>query len=500
MAHTTHPDLPLTNATLPALAGRVAVPTYDRAALRPGLVHFGVGGFHRAHQAVYLDELAERGVSSDWGITGVGLHNPAMSEVMKAQDCLYMVVARGPDEDRARVVGAMREYLFGGESSEPVFDALVSPETRLVTLTITGSGYLIDPHTGEFDTDDENVAADLEDPGNPDTVFGYLVESLDRRRRAGTPPFTVLSCDNMQHNGHAARTATVSLARLRDERLGDWVDRNVAFPGCMVDRITPHTTPEERDAIVATFGVEDRWPVITEPFSQWVVEDRFCNERPPLDSVGVQFVDDVEPYELVKTRLLNGSHFAFAYLGYLAGYRLSSEVMADPVFHEYVATLMRDEVAPLLPQPPGMDLAHYQRTLLERFANPKIPDQLARLCRRGSQKMPMYVLPSIREARDRRRPHRLLTLSVAGWFRYLRGRDYAGEEVPVEGPMRDTLLPLAEEAGDDPRPLLDVAEVFGDLGKDPRFVAEVTEAVQALREGPREAVTAYLAAAGEPGG
>lgn len=498
MTRTKQPDLPLTNATLPALASRVPVPTYDREALRPGLVHFGVGGFHRAHQAVYLDELAERRDSMDWGITGVGLHNPAMSEVMRDQDCLYMVVARGPDEDQARVIGAMRAYHFGGESPEPVFDALVSPETRLVTLTITGSGYPLDPHTGEFDTGDENIAADLEDPGNPDTVFGYLVEALDRRRRAGTPPFTVLSCDNMQRNGDAARTATVSFARLRDERLGDWVDQNVAFPGSMVDRITPHTTPEERDAIMATFGVGDRWPVITEPFSQWVVEDRFCNERPPLDAVGVQFVDDVEPYELVKTRLLNGSHFAFAYLGYLAGYRLSSEVMADPTFHEYVATLMRDEVGPLLPRPPGVDLADYQRTLLERFANPKIPDQLARLCRRGSQKMPMHVLPSIREARERGRSHRLLTLSVAGWFRYLRGEDYAGGEVPVEGPMRDTLLPLAKEAGDDPRPLLDVAEVFGGLGKDPGFAAEVTEAMRALREGPREAVAAYLAAGKQP--
>jgi mannitol 2-dehydrogenase len=487
----------LSDATLDQLPAEVERPTYDRSALTPGIVHIGVGGFHRAHQAVYLDELAGTGVT-EWGLVGVGLHRPEMGEVLAAQDRLYLVVERDAEEDRGRVVGVLTRYLFAPEDPEAVLATLSDEATRVVSLTITGTSYLIDPHTGGFEADDE-VLSDLNDPAEPSTVFGYLVEALARRRASGLAPFTVLSCDNMPSNGAAARTAIVSFARMRDDELGDWIDENVSFPSSMVDRITPTTTPEERDALVERLGVADRWPVITEPFRQWVVEDTFCNGRPPLDRVGVQFVPDVAPYEQMKTRLLNGSHTALGFLGYLAGHRTTDEVMADPVFADFLTTMMAEEIGPLLPEAPGIDLDAYQRTLAERLSNPRMGDELARLCRRGSTKIPNYLLPSIQAARDAGRPYDLLTLAVAGWLRFLRGYDYAGQEVPVQGP-RLHLMEVAQHSGTDPRPLLSEKEVFGELGSEDDFVAAVERQLPALEEGgPREAIEACLAARRSPG-
>jgi mannitol 2-dehydrogenase len=479
----------LSDATLATLPAEVNVPSYDRKALSPGVVHIGVGGFHRAHQAVYFDELARRGLAGDWGLTGVGLHSREMGEVLRGQDCLYLVVERGARGSDARVVGVMGHYLYGPEQGPAVLDALSDARTRLVTLTITGNGYNLTA-AGDFSVDDPTVAEELEDPGEPATVFGYLVEALDRRRHAGLPPFTVLSCDNIPDNGAAARTMVVSFAGLRDPELARWIEDNGAFPSSMVDRITPETTPQERDAIARSFGVEDRWPVITEPFSQWVIQDWFCAGRPPLDEVGVRFVDDVGPYELTKKRLLNASHCALGYLGYLAGHRTTAEVLADPSFAAYVSGLI-DEVVPLLPRVDGLDLGDYKATLLERLGNPQIADQLSRLCRRGSTKMPSYLLPSVREAISAGRPHPLMTLAVAGWFRYLVGEDYAGEPITVEGPRQD-FVPLARERGTDPRPLLGEREVFDSLADIPSFVRDLQDAAEALAAGPRETIESYL--------
>ncbi|SOD97795.1 mannitol dehydrogenase family protein [Blastococcus haudaquaticus] len=492
MTHAPARTLALNDQTLDQLPSHISTPDYDRGALRPGIVHIGVGGFHRAHQAVYLDELARLG-ETGWGVVGVGLHSREIGEVLEAQDRLYLVVERAPDGDEARVVGAMTRYLYAPDDPEAVLAALADESTRVVSLTITGTGYRIDAHSGEFDADDIHIERDLEDPGNPDTVFGYLVEGLCRRRDAGLPPFTVLSCDNMQNNGAAARTAVVSFARLRDGELADWIDEHVAFPSSMVDRITPSTSPEDRDAVAAHTGVDDGWPVVTEPFRQWVVEDSFCNGRPPLERVGVQFVDDVRPYEILKTRLLNAGHTAIGYLGYLAGLRTTDELMADPVFCAFITRLMADEIAPLLPPVPGVDIEAYQVTLLERLSNPRMADQLARLGRRGSSKIPSYLLPSVREAIDQGRPYDLLCLAVAGWLRYIRGHDYAGEEVPIEGPRPD-LVPIAREAGIDPGPLLSEMSIFDHIGRDPRFAEPVRLALEALeREGPREVIERYLA-------
>ena len=482
---------PLTDATLPLHQGQLRVPTYDRSALVPAVVHFSVGGFHRAHQLLYFDELAERRISGEWGVVGVGLRSRTMKDALAPQDHLYTVVERSPDGERARVVGVMVGYHFAPEDPAAVLDLLSDERTRMVSLTITDSGYRIDPRTGLFDHDCPDIRADVQDPSRPRTVFGFIVEALDRRRRAGLPPFSVVSCDNMHRNGDAARRAMVGFARLRDEVLARWIADRVAFPSSMVDRITPHTTPEQRTAVAQRYGVDDRWPVITEPFSQWVIEDSFSAGRPPLDAVGVRFVPDVGRYELMKTRLLNASHCALGYLGSLAGHASLDRVMADPVFAGYISRLMDVEVIPLLPPPDGIDLADYKRALLRRFANPAIADGLPRLCRRGSTKMPHHLLPSLHQAIEEGRPHGLLTLAVAGWFRYLQGTDEAGRPVPVDDALAEQLQRLARAGGTDPRPLLGETSLFGDLGRHPAFVADLRDALVALdRDGVRATVAA----------
>ncbi len=460
--------------TLGHHAARVAVPTYDRSALTPAVVHISVGSFHRSHQAVYFDELAQRGITTDWGLTGVGLHRPEMREVLTAQDALYTVVSRSSACDEARVVGVIGGYLFAPEDGSAVLDVLTDPRTRLATLTITGPAYSVDPAT------------------SPTSAIGQLVEALDRRRRAGAEPFTVLSCDNIPGNGEIARNALVSFAALRDPRLAAWIEGSVAFPSSMVDRITPKTTVADREFVEQEFGVADRWPVITEPFSQWVIEDSFCNGRPPLDEVGAQFVDDVRPYALLKTRLLNASHCALGHLGSLAEHRRTDEAVEDPVFGAYAARLM-DEVSPLLPRVPGVDLPAYKRTVLERLANPMIGDDLSRLRRNASSKIPTHVLSSISEARRLGLQHGLLTLAVAGWCQHLRGVGEVGASL-ADDPLAGLLQPLATEGGTDPRPLLGVRSVFGDLGEDADFAVQLEQALVDIdRHGARDAVAAGLA-------
>ena len=482
--------------TLASFAPRVTAPTYDRGRLTPAIVHIGVGGFHRAHQAVYLDDIAERRISLEWGERGVGLlpQDSRMAEALSPQDCLYTVVARDAHEDTARIVGSMVGYIFAPDNPEAVLRALAGAATRIVSLTITEGGYNFNQATGEFNAAHPAIQHDLEHPAAPTTVFGYLCEGLDRRRRAGMVPFTVLSCDNVQGNGAIARKMMLSFAALRDPALSAWMEANVAFPNCMVDRITPQTTDADRALVAASFGVEDAWPVVTEPFTQWVVEDAFCNGRPPLEEVGVQIVSDVHPYEMMKMRLLNASHQAMGYLGYLAGYRYVHDVMGDALFRSYIARLMDDDITPLLPPVPGVDLSQYKHTLIERFANPKIGDTLARLCTDGSDRMPKFVLPSIAEALAEQRPHRLLVLAVAGWFRYLRGVDDAGKTIQLQDQLAHELRACAVAGGDDPRALLGLHSLFGDLAHHAAFVDELATALRAVSaRGASAALREYLA-------
>jgi fructuronate reductase/mannitol 2-dehydrogenase len=485
---------PLNQRALRRYTGRLILPTYDRAALVPAVVHLSVGGFSRAHQLTYLDDVAERGISMEWGVVGVGLRSRTMKEALAPQDHLYTVVERSPDGEKARVVGVMVDYHFAPDDPSRVLDVLADERTRMVTMTITDAGYRVDPGTGVFDGDDDDLRWDLDHRDRPRTVFGFLVEALDRRRRAGTPPFTVVSCDNVHRNGDVARAAVVGFARRRDEVLARWITDRVSFPSSMVDRITPHTTPAEREAVARRYGLHDQWPVITEPFSQWVIEDDFCNGRPPLDRVGVRFVADVGAYELMKTRLLNAGHCALGYLGSLAGYASIDRVMVDDLFVEYATRFLDDEVGPLVPEPDGIDLTAYKRMLLQRFANPAIADGLDRLCRRGSTKMPLHVLPSLRQALAEGRPSALLSLAVAAWFRYLAGRADDGRPIAVDDPLADRLQQLARCGGTDPRPLLAERRIFGDLGDDARLVARLSSLLERLdAEGVRAVLADELA-------
>jgi len=438
-----------------------------------------VGAFHRSHQAVYFDDLARRGCDSGWAITGVGLHCPDLKRALAPQDGLYTVVTRSAAGDIARVVGVLTRYLYAPDDRAAVVAALADSRTQLVTLTITAGGYLVDLDTGSFAGDDPVVVHDLTHPREPWSAVGILVEALDRRRRLGLPPFTVLSCDNIAGNGATARRAVVGMAQLRDRDLASWVDECGAFPASMVDRITPATTDADRMMVERTFGVRDRWPVMAEPFSQWVVEDHFAAARPPLDEVGVQFVRDVAPHALIKTRLLNASHLALGHLGLLAGHTRLHETMADPAIAHYVESLMDDEIAPLLP-PIGMELTDYTVRLRERFENPRLSDPLERLCRDASTKVARHVLPSIREARALGRPCGLLTLAVAAWCRHLRGVDERGQRIAATDHGDDHLRILARRGGDGARCLLAHEPTFGTLASCPDFAADVERDLREL--------------------
>jgi mannitol 2-dehydrogenase len=449
---------------------QVSLPDYDRTALRPGIVHVGVGGFHRSHQAVYLDRLAAAGASTAWGILGIGLRSGGCWAEMLRQNCLYSVLERSPTGDRARVVGTILDYLYAPREPGRALAALTSSETKVVSLTVTGDGY-----------------------GVEEPVSRFLAEALRLRREAGVPPFTVLSCDNLPENGPTARHAVVSYARLRDEEtFADWIETEVAFPATVVDRITPVTEASHREVLEREFGIHDRCPVVSEDFAQWIVEDDFCNERPPLEEIGVQFVPDVRPYELHKKRLLNGTHSAIGYLGHLSGHDRIDEALADPLLREFAQSLM-GEVAPLLPDVLGLDVDGYRETLLRRFGNPRIGDRLRRLCGRGSTKMPAYLLPSLGEAVEQGLPHEALTLALAAWIRYLTGVDFEGREIEVQDARWDELRPLAEGAATDPRPLLEVRDVFGGLVDDKAFVERLTGTIRILdARGPVAATKACL--------
>ncbi|QIS20879.1 mannitol dehydrogenase family protein [Nocardia terpenica] len=458
-------------------------PPYDRRGLSTGIVHFGVGGFHRAHQAMYVDRLLGRGGAREWGICGVGVlpGDRRMRDVLTAQDGEYTLSAIGPDGGwDTRMIGSIVEYLYAPDDPEAVLAKLADPGTRIVSLTITEGGYGVAPATGEVDADHPALAADAAPNIGPTTVFDYIVESLARRRARGLVPFTVMSCDNVQGNGEVARTAVASVARRRDPELADWIAAHVCFPNSMVDRITPVTPPGAEAEVLRRYGIRDRWPVLTEPFTQWVLEDSFSLGRPAFEEVGVQVVDDVTPYELMKLRLLNASHQGLAYFAHLCGYRLVDEAARDPLFERFLLRYMRSEAAPTLRPVPGVDLDRYQRTLIERFANPAIGDTIARLCAESSDRIPKFVLPVIRERLAADGEIDCAAAVVASWARYAEGVDEQGAPIEVVDPLRDRLMPLARRQREDPTAFLTDRTVFGDLIDQPRFVAAYTTILKSL--------------------
>jgi mannitol 2-dehydrogenase len=487
----------LNAATLPQLASRLAIPSYDRSKLRAGIVHFGVGGFHRAHQAMYLDRLMNAGKALDWAICGVGVmpSDASMKKVMADQDCLYTLVVKNPDGTReARVIGSIIEYLLAPEDPEAVIEKMASEQTRIVSLTITEGGYNFHHVTGEFDAANPAVAADLAPGATPSTTFGLLTEAVARRRQRGLPPLTIMSCDNIQGNGDMARRMFTAFARLKDPELGEWMDANISFPNSMVDRITPVTTDEDRASIAQEFGVEDAWPVVCEDFEQWALEDHFTQGRPPFDEAGVQLVEDVEPYELMKLRLLNASHQGQCYFGYLAGYRYAHEVCQDPTFARFLLDYMDREATPTLQPVPGIDLDAYKHKLIARFSNEYVRDTLARLCAESSDRIPKWLVPVIREnLKNDGEIHRSAAI-VASWARYAEGTDEQGEPIAVVDRLKDSLMAAAARNREDKLAFIAQREVFGDLVDNERFVEAYAAALDSLHERGARATVEELVA------
>ncbi len=487
--------LKLKASSLSHLPKTVRVPSYDRRELTNGIVHIGVGGFHRAHQALYLDDYFHQTPDRHWGICGVGLleQDKRLRDALQSQDCLYTLVERSQGGDSARIIASINRYLFAPDNRQVVIEALAAPECRIVTLTITEAGYYYIEGSGEFDANHPTIQYDLQHPEDPIGTFGFLTAALDRRRKQGLAPFTVLSCDNLQGNGTIARNMLSAFAEMRDPALGRWITENVAFPNSMVDRITPATTESDKAMVAEQFGIEDAYPVVAEPFIQWVIEDYFCADRPDWEAVGVQMTSDVHPYELIKIRLLNASHLLIGYLGALAGYTYVHEVMADSVFQQAVTALM-EEVTPVLQPVPGIDLNDYKNTLIKRFANPKIQDQLPRLCLNGSAKMPKFILGSLRDQLRRGGRIDYLSLTVAAWCCYLNGRDEQGGAIVIHDPLADLLTQQTRLGGLDPRPLLRISEIFGeDLPHSPRFVEAVTNGLGRLHKFGSRATLTQLA-------
>ena len=489
--------LPLNQANLAAIgaSGDVAVPAYDRSGLTAGILHFGVGGFHRAHQAMVVDRLLASGQARDFAICGVGVlpQDAKMAQVMRDQDHLYSLVLKHPDGSReARVIGSIVDYLFAPDDPEAVVERMASPEVRIVSLTVTEGGYNFDQVTGEFQADNPGVQHDLANPAAPTTTFGFVYAALKRRRERGVTPFTVMSCDNIQGNGHIAQTMFTAFARLADPDFADWMSEHVKFPNCMVDRITPVTTDTDRQEVTDRFGIEDEWPVVAEPFFQWVLEDHFGDGRPPYEDADVQLVDDVEPYELMKLRLLNASHQAMAYFGVLSGHTYAHEATADPAIERLLTEYMDREATPTLKPVPGIDLADYKATLIERFGNPEVRDTLARLCAESSDRIPKWLVPVIRANLADGGEVALSAAICASWARYDEGVDEQGNAIRIVDRLADELHAVALTQHEDELAFVRNRQLFGDLADDPRFTEPYLATLRSLWAGGAQSTLAAL--------
>jgi mannitol 2-dehydrogenase len=477
----------LNKMTLPEIG--IAKPSYDRDEITIGIVHFGVGGFHRAHQAMYVDRLLAEGVqegrAEDWGICGVGVM-PAdrrMADVLTAQDGLYTLMTEHADGSReARVIGSIVDYRYAPDDPEGVVELIAAPGTRIVSLTITEGGYDIDHQ-----------------PADGVSVFALVTDALALRRERGLPSVTIVSCDNIEGNGDVARHAFTTHAERTHPGLAEWMAEHTRFPNSMVDRITPVTTSEVIEALATEFGVEDRWPVAAEPFTSWVLEDDFADGRPQYEDVGVLLVDDVTPYELMKLRLLNAGHQCLCYFAYLAGYRLVHDAAGDPLFAQFLSEYMDSEATPTLKPVPGIDLPDYKRTTIERFANPGVRDTIVRLCFGSSDRIPKWLLPVIQENLRTGDPIRLAAATVASWARYAEGVDEQGEPIDVQDQLADSLVPLARSQRERPTAFIDNTALFGDLAQQPRFVEAYLWALDSLhRDGARATLEALLRKDVEP--
>lgn len=461
---------------------RIHTPGYDRTGVECGIAHIGVGGFHRAHQALAIDRLLEQGLARDWGVLAVGVlpSDAAMRDALDARDGRYTLVEKYADGRwEARDVGSILEFAHAPDDRRAAIERLADPAIRILSLTITEGGYPVDRETGAFV------------PGAPAPAFDLIVAALRRRRELGHAPFAVLSCDNIQHNGAVARAAVTGFARQTDPELAHWIEAEVAFPSSMVDRITPATTKADRTEITRRFGADEPWPVVAEPFFQWVIEDDFPQGRPPWERAGAQLVADVEPYELMKLRLLNASHQALCYFARLLGYEFVADAARDPDIAALLRRYMRQEGTPTLRPVPGVDLAAYTESLVERFANPEVADTVARLCADSSDRIPAWLLPVVRERRAAGARTPLAAAVVASWARYAEGADEQGEPIEVVDRRREAVIAAAARQRAQPDAFLRQHDLFGDLADDAVFTADYLAALRSLHsEGARETLRA----------
>jgi mannitol 2-dehydrogenase len=484
----------LSLVTVRGLRADVVTPRYSRTSLTPGIVHFGVGNFHRAHLAVYLDDLFNMGLNHDWAIIGAGVmpSDEIMRQKLESQDYLTTVVEQDANYSAARVTGPMIDFIPPSERQR-LMAVLADPAIRIVSLTVTEGGYMINPATGKFDPTHPALQRDAQNPNDPTSAFGLILHGLKARKAAGLPPYTVMSCDNVPHNGVVTRNAVAGLARLMDPAFADWVEANVAFPNAMVDRITPATSDRERQIALEKFDIEDNWPVFCEEFKQWVVEDIFTAGRPDFEKVGAQFVDDVTPFEYMKIRILNGGHAVIAYPGCLLDVHFVHDAMEHPLIKGFFAKVQQEEIIPTVMPVPNTNIQDYYKLIDKRFSNPKIGDTERRLALDGSNRQPKFIVPVIADNIKAGRSVSGLALESALWCRYCAGTTDSGKVTEANDPSWPRLNALALQSKADPMQWLTMDDIYGDVARDDTFRSAFAGWLNMLwRDGTAQTLTHYI--------
>jgi mannitol 2-dehydrogenase len=471
----------LNNSNFKELADRVAVPNYNRENIKTGFVHVGVGGFHRAHEAMYLDQLLHDESNANWGICGVALlsYDQKIYNTLKDQDGLYTLVVKELDGTLTkRVIGSITEYLFAPDSPKAVIEKMANPEVKIISLTITEGGYNLNEATGAFNFDNPQIIYDSKNADTPKTIFGYLTQALKLRKESNSGAVTILSCDNIEGNGDVAKKMLLSYVEFAQPDLLEWIAANVSFPNSMVDRITPATMPADIAELSEVSGVEDQWPVVCESFQQWVIEDKFIAGRPNLEAVGVQFVKNVAPFEKMKLGLLNAGHSVVGILGSLMGYSTIDEAISDPAIGTFLADYLDVEVTPILRDLDGMDLKAYKQTLINRFSNSYIKDQIDRICSENSAKIPKFILPTVQEQLKANKAIEHAAFVVAAWAIYSLGFNEKNDAINIKDALQETLLAKAKLAKENPKVFLEVEAVFGNLSQSEIFSDAFAKAYQ----------------------
>ncbi|MGC1494348.1 MAG: mannitol dehydrogenase family protein [Sulfitobacter sp.] len=486
----------LSSSNLAGFSDAVSKPSYDRSALKPGVLHIGLGNFHRAHQAVYLNDVLNAGGDPAWGILGAGVRDAdsVTRAALRDQDCLYTVVEVEFDQRKPTVVGALTDVVeVQPNGNAALIKAMSNPETKIVSLTVTEGGYFLDG-AGALNLDDPALRHDIQNPATPTTAFGAMIAALAKRKAEGAKPFTLMSCDNLPGNGDIARNVLVGLAKAMDPELARWIEETVTFPNGMVDRITPATSASERELLAQRFGIQDKSPVFCEPFRQWVLEDKFVDGRPELERVGVTFTKDIESFEKMKLRVLNGGHAILAYASAMLGIKYAHEAVAHPLISSYLRRVLEKDALPFVEAVPGFTPQEYLESILVRFSNPGVADTISRLCYDGSNRQPKFIIGSIKDNLKAGKSPNGLALSSALWCRYCLGRNDRGEVIEPNDPNWDHLHATAQNASVHPGVWLDQDPIYGAVDRDPEFRNLFEKYLRSLQtNGTEQTISTYLA-------